>query len=245
MHSTFPGGVPIDPARSTPPEVRAARTAGGNGLMRNARLIAVLVAVGAVAACHGTRYTTVTIPPRLELGQYGRAALTTFSVENAKGSLNELATRRFAESVLRAQRDVEVLEVGTVDETLEKVGESTFGPAAAKAFGSDRDVPVVFAGHMKVSNVRPSGGLTSLAVPHLEATISVELDVALYSSRTGGTIWRAGSTASEKVGQVSMSGNLPTFSAKDPNAAYGRLVDRLIAEVSQDLYPTFERRVVR
>jgi hypothetical protein len=42
-----------------------------------------------------------------------------------------------------------------------------------------------------------------------------------------------------------MSGNLPTFEAKDPNAAYGRLVDRLIAVVTQDLYPTYERRAVQ
>jgi hypothetical protein len=213
--------------------------------MRNARWIAVVVTAVTVVACNGTKYTTVTIPPRLDLTQYQRAALTTFSVENAKGSLNELATRRFAEQVLHAQRDVEVVEAGTVDDTLEKLGEATFGPAAAKAIGSERDVPVVFAGHMKVSNVRPSGGLTALAVPHLEATIQVDLDVALYSTRSGGTLWRAGSSASEKVGQVSMSGNLPTFSAKDPNAAYGRLVDRLIASVSQDLYPTYERRAVR
>jgi hypothetical protein len=213
--------------------------------MRNTRWIALVITAVTVAACNGTKYTTVTIPPRLDLTQYERAALMTFTVENAKGSLNELATRRFAETVFHTQRDVEVLESGTVDDVLQKVGESTFGPAAAKAIGSERDVPVVFAGHMKVSNVRPSGGFTSFAVPHLEVTLAVDLDVALYSTRTGGTLWRAGSSASERVGQVSMSGNLPTFSAKDPNAAYGRLVDRLIAVVSQDLYPTFERRVVR
>jgi hypothetical protein len=205
----------------------------------------VLVAAVTVVACNGTKYTTVTVPPRLDLTQYSRAALTTFSVENAKGSLNELATRRFAETVLRTQRDVEVIEAGTVDDTLEKVGESAFGPAAAKAIGSERDVPVVFAGHMKVSNVKTSGGLTALAVPHLEATVQVDLDVALYSSRTGGTLWRSGSSASERVGQIGMSGNLPTFEAKDPNAAYGRLVDRLIAVVTQDLYPTYERRAVQ
>jgi hypothetical protein len=205
-----------------------------------------VVMAAAVAACGGgSKYVTVTVPPRLDVGQYERAALTTFTVENAKGTLNELATRRFAESVLHAQRDVEVLEIGTVNDTLQKVGEPTFGPAAAKALGSTHDVPVVFAGHMKVSNVKPSGGLTALAVPHIEATVSVELNVALYSARTGGTIWRAGAASSERVGQVSMSGNLPTFSAKDPNAAYGRLVDHLVAVVSQDLYPTYERQRVR
>ena len=213
--------------------------------MRNTRWIVVLIVAVAVTACHGSKYVTVTVPPVLELTQYERAALSTFTVENAKGSLNEVATQRFAEAVLHAQREVEVLEVGTVDETLQRVGEVKFGPAAAKAFGSERDVPVVFAGHLKVSNVRPSGGLTPVALPHVEATVQVDLDVALYSSRTGGTLWRAGSSASEKVGQISMSGNLPTFSAKDPNAAYGRLVDRLVAVVSQDLYPTYERRMVR
>jgi hypothetical protein len=214
--------------------------------MRNIRLVTVLLGMGLVAACggSGTKYTTVTIPPRLDLTQYDRAAITTFTVENAKGSLNELATRRFGETVLRTQK-VELIEAGTVDDAMQKTGETTFGPATAKAIGNERDVPAVIAGHMKVSNVRPSGGLTSFAVPHLEVTLAVDLDVALYSSRTGGTLWRASSSASERVGQVSMSGNMPTFSAKDPNAAYGRLVDRLVAVVSQDLYPTYERRVVR
>ena len=204
-------------------------------------LCAVLVA-GSVAACGGKNYVTVTVPPRLELTQYQRAALTTFTVENAKGTLHELATRRFAEAVLHAQRDVEVLEVGTVRDTLAQVGEPSFGPAAAKAYGSSHDVPVVFAGHMKVSNVRASGGLASFGVPHVEATVAVDLSVALYSTRTGGTIWRSGAAANEKVGGLAIVGGEPSFSAKDPAAAYGRIVDRLVAVVTQDLYPTYERR---
>ncbi len=205
-----------------------------------------LVAAGVVVGCGGgSRYVTVTVPPVVELGQYERVALTAFTVENAKGTLHEFATRRFAESVLHAQRDVEVLEVGSADVTLDQVGERTFGPAAAKALGTLHDVPAVFTGHMKVSNVRPSGGLTSLAIPRLEATVSVELDVALYSTRTGGTLWRAGAAASEKVGHLSIVRGEPTFSAKDPNAAYGRLVDGLVAVVSRDLHPTYERRRVQ
>ena len=205
----------------------------------------VVVAAAGVAACGGgSKYVTVTIPPHLDLAQYERTALTTFTVENAKGSLHELATHRFAESVLHAQRDVEVLEVGTVDATLQQVGERAFGPASAKAIGSASDVPVVFAGHLKVSNVKPTGGLASFAVPHVEATVSVELTVALYSTRTGGTLWRSGAAASERVAQISVSGGIPSFSAKDPNDAYGRLVGQLISSVSQDLYPTFERRRV-
>ena len=196
-----------------------------------------------LTACGGgkRRYVTVTIPPRLELSQYGRAALTTFTVENAKGSLHELATRRFAEQVLRAQ-NVEVLEIASTDQVLQQAGERVFGPAAAKTVGASHDVPVVLAGHMKVSNVKPSGGLSGFGIPHMEATVSVELSVGLYSTRTGGTLWRSGATASEKVGQLAIVRGEPSFSAKDPNAAYGRLVDRLISVVTQDLYPTYERR---
>jgi len=192
-------------------------------------------------ACAGKKYVTVTVPPRLDLTQYERTALTTFTVEKAKGSLHEFATRRFAESALHAQ-PVEILEVGEVDAVLQKVGESDFGPAAARTYADSHEVPVVFTGHLKVSNVRPSGGLASFAVPYFEATVSVELSVALYSTRTGGTLWRSGAAASEKVGQLAVVRGEPTFSAKDPAVAYGQLVDRLVATVSRDLYPTYERR---
>ena len=192
-------------------------------------VFSVVVVAGFATACGGKKYVTVTIPPRLDLTRYERAALAMFTVENAKGSLHELATRRFAEQVLAASQDVEILEIGNTEPILQQVGEPVFG--------SD-----VFAGHMKVTNAKPSGGLGSFGIPHVEATVSVELSVGLYSTRTGGTLWRSGASASEKVGQLSVSGGVPSFSAKDPNAAYGRLVDRLVAVVSQDLYPTDERR---
>ncbi len=200
--------------------------------------VAVLLA-GFLVACGGKRQT-ITIPPRLDVSQYGRAALLTFTVENAKGSLHELATRRFAEHVLQASRGVEIVEVGHADAVLQRTGERPFGPVAAKAIGDAHDVPVVFSGHVKVSNVKPSGGL--LGIPYVEANVSVDLSVGLYSARTGGTLWRSGAVSSEKVGQLSIIGGEPSFSATDPNAAYGRLVDRLVAVVSRDLYPTYERR---
>jgi hypothetical protein len=198
--------------------------------------------VTAVACGGGKKYTTVTIPPRLDLGRFQRAGLATFTVQNAKGSLHELATRRFAEQVLQAPQDVEVLELTGTDAIVRLAGEPVFGPASARAVGTSHDVPVVFAGHLTVSNVKPSGGLSGLGIPHVEATVQVELNVGLYSTQTGGTLWRAGSTASEKVGQLAIVRGEPSFSAKDPNAAYGRLVDRLVAVVSRDLYPTYERR---
>src|SRR5262245_12648821 len=212
--------------------------------MGRLKLTCALLIVAAVTACGGGhKVATVMIPPRLALIEFGNVAgLTTFAVENAKGSLHELATQRFSEKVLGASRKVEILELGNAEPILKAANERMFGPASAKVVGSTKNVPVVFAGLLKVSNVKPSGGISGFGIPHLEATVQVDLTVALYSTQSGGTVWRDSASVSEKVGQFAMSGNVPTFSAKDPNAAYGRLVDRLVSVVTRDLYPTYERR---
>jgi hypothetical protein len=58
-------------------------------------------------------------------------------------------------------------------------------------------------------------------------------------------LWRASASATEKVGQLGFSGSgEPYFSAKDPNEAYGHLINYLVASVTNDLRPTWhvERR---
>lgn len=197
-------------------------------------LIILLTATG----CASKR---ILVPARLDLEPYGRVGLVTFTVENAKGSLHDFATQRFAEEALAAQRGIEVLELGPADSLLRRVGESAFGPAAAQAVGSARGLPAVFAGHLKVSDVKPSAGVLGLRLPQVEATVSVELSVRMLSGKTGGTLWRASATASEKVAQVGLSGGVPYFSATDPEKAYGRLVNRLVAAVTRDLWPTWRK----
>ncbi|HWP38754.1 MAG TPA: hypothetical protein VNL18_14505 [Gemmatimonadales bacterium] len=196
------------------------------------------------AGC-GPKRVTVQVPPRLDLGTYGRVGLVTFTVEKAKGTLHELATERFSEEILAAQPGIEVLELGPQDSLVRRVGEAQFGPAAAQALGKARRVPAVFAGHLVVSDVKPSGGILGLRVPFVEATVSVELTVRLLSTESGGTIWRASAAASEKVGEVSLIGGEPFFSAKNPNDAYGELVNHLVVSVTQDLRPTWRRQEVR
>lgn len=204
--------------------------------IRRAWLLAALVGV---AGCASHR---VLVPPRLDLQPYGRVGLVTFTVENAKGDLHQYATERFSEEMLADQLGIEVLEVGPADSVLRRVGEVEFGPASAQALGRARDVPAVFVGHLKVSNARPSGGLAGLKVPHLEASVSVELTVRMLSTKTGGTLWRSSAAASEKVGQLALVGGEPYFSAKNPKDAYGRLVNRLVYAVTGDFRPTWVKR---
>lgn len=210
-------------------------------IARNAwRLLPLgLLLAGMSAGCASKR---VLVPPRLDLQPYGSVGLVTFTVENAKGSLHELATQRFAEEVLAGQSGIELLEVGSADSLVRRMGETQFGPASAQALGQERNVPAVFVGHLKVSNVRPSGGIAGLAVPFVQATVSVELMVRLISTKTGGTLWRSSAAASEKVGSVALIGGVPNFSAKNPNDAYGHLVNQLVWSVTYDLRPTWRKQ---
>ena len=187
---------------------------------------AVLLATLSGLACASHM---VLVPPRLNLVPYGSIGLVTFSMENAKGTLHELATRRFEEYVLAAQTGIEVREFSQAD-------------SAQALAGGDRGVPVVFFGHLKVSNVKPSGGLIGLSLPHVEATVSAELSVELRSTKTGGVLWRSGATATEKVGQLAIVGGQPEFSARDPNDAYGHLVNRLVYAVTYDVRSTWVKQ---
>src|SRR3989449_5194613 len=133
------------------------------------RLVAgVLLAALSSVSCGSPR---ILVPPRLALTPYGSVGLVTFTVEKAKGSLHEFATRRFEEYLLAAQSGIEVQDFPQAD--------------SAQALSGARGVPVVFLGHLKLSDVKPSGGLIGLTLPHVEATVTATLAVELRSTKTG------------------------------------------------------------
>jgi len=169
----------------------------------------------------------VLLPPTLDLVPHKNIGLFMFSVENAKGNLHEFATRRFEEYVLAAQSGIEMRE---------------FTHADSSALFSARDtscVPVAFFGHLKISNVKPSGHFTASLSPVMQATVTVELSVWLVNTRTGGIMWRRSSQSTEKVGGMSFIGGMPAFEAHDPNDAYGRLINQLVYNVTYDVRSTW------
>jgi hypothetical protein len=205
--------------------------------VRRSAVLLLVVTAGIACASH-----RILVPPRLDLTQYQRLGLVTFTAENAKGTLHEFATRRFEEEALGAQTGIEILELGSADSVLRQTKQTELGAAAAQALGAARGVTAVFFGHLKVSSVKPSGGFLGLAVPHLEATVSAELSVELVSTKSGGTVWRSSSAATDKVGEIALVGGEPVFSARDPNDAYGRLVNYMVAVVTRDLRATWQEQ---
>lgn len=197
--------------------------------MRVVRAICCIAAL-AIVGCGGHRPVRqrVLLPPTLNLVPYHNIGLFEFSVENAKGNLHQFATRRFEEYVLAAQSGIEMREFTSAD--------------SSRVFASPADSngsPVAFFGHLKISNVKPRGGLTSGLAPVLRASVTVELSVWLMNTRTGGVMWRRSSSSTEEIGGLSLIGGTPSFSARDPNDAYGHLINQLVYNVTYDVRSTW------
>ncbi len=199
--------------------------------------MAAVVSVLSVVGCGGTR---VQVAPRLDLVPFEQLALVTFTIENAKGSLNQVATDRFAVEMLGAQSGYELLELGEQQHLLDATGASRYGPAEARMIGEEQGVPAVFVGHMIVSNVKPSASISG--IPRVGMEVSVELTVRLLSTGSGGTVWSASSRSTAVVGEVAFDGGIPSFGARDPADAYGELVDVLVWDVTRDMRPTYRNQ---
>src|ERR1700694_1697062 len=135
--------------------------------MRALRVVFLLIVVMAIFGCsHRPPRQRVLLPPNLNLVPHHNIGLFQFSVENAKGTLHEFATRRFEEYVLAAQNGIEMRDYAQAD--------------SARVFSDAAAGPVAFFGHLKISNVKPSGGGVSLGA-HLETTGNAALSLVLLN----------------------------------------------------------------
>lgn len=200
-----------------------------------------VLALCAVLALSGCASKYAQVPPRLDLVRYGRVALVTFSADQQSGpGMNALATQRFAEALLAGQPGVELLELDRADSSLRQVPAND-APALAKALGRDKNVPAVFVGELRMSRVKPRGGVSTAGL-HMRADVSAELTVRLLSTSTGGTLWRSSSAADGTVGRLAVTRGLPAVAVRDQEAAYGELVHRLVHGVTRDLRPTWVKQ---
>jgi len=202
--------------------------------MKKRNPIYALLATASLATACGPK---VVVPPRLDLVPFNQVGLTTFTIENAKGDLNALATEYFLAEMLDAQPGISVIELGEVDPLLEEAGGKRLDRTVLNSIGAEYDVPVVFAGHMQVSDVTPHASLSGF--PSVGATVRVRLTIRMLSTESGATLWSNSAQAKEGVGELGLSGSQVIFSAQDPNEAYGHLVRYLVVEATRDLRPTY------
>ena len=204
--------------------------------MKSGKIVFTLaVAIVAAGACSSR--TRVYVPPRFDLGNFYRIGLVNFTMEDARGELNELATEYFSREIFASYSGIELLELGDMENVLAETGRERFDPRAAQALGREYEIPAVFVGQIKASPVRPRASISMN--PSVEAVISVELTVRMLSTESGATLWSNTAQASETVGGLGLSGGDITFSAEDPDEAYGDLVEYLINELTADFRPSY------
>jgi hypothetical protein len=191
-----------------------------------------------LSAC-ASKYSQV--PARLSLAPYGRIALVTFATDQQNNVMSSLATQRFAEALLANQTGFELLELGSVDSSLKALSANADGVALAQALGKEKNVPAVFVGFLKVSNVKPRGHIDASGV-NVRAGVSAELTVRLLSTSTGGTVWRSSAAANGTIGRLNISDRLPSIAVRDKEEAYGEVVGQLVTDVTRDLRPTWVKQ---
>lgn len=184
------------------------------------------LALCGVAVLTGCAAKYAQVPARVDLEPYGRVALLTFSAERADTGMIAMATQRFAEALLESQ-GIELLELGSQDSSLQSL--------------AARDVPAVFFGHLKLSDVKPNGRISTSGVD-VRGAVTAELTVRLVSTKTGGTVWRSSAAANRTLGHVALSGGRPSVGVRNREQAYGEIVGTLVASVTRDLRPTWVRQ---
>jgi hypothetical protein len=193
----------------------------------------------ALSAC-AAHYAQV--PPRLDLAPYGRVALVTFRAERNDPGLTESATQRFAEQLLAGQSGIELIEIAAADSALRGLPPDADGAALAQALGRARNVPAVFVGRLTMSEVKPRGRLSAGGGVDVQAAVNAQLTVQLVSTRTGGTMWRSSANANSSLGHVGFSRGGTAVAMRDPDEAYGEVVQSLVADVTRDLRPTWVKQ---
>jgi hypothetical protein len=193
-----------------------------------------------LAACSSPK---VLAPPRVDLDGYGTIGIVVFS-SNSTGGLNDYATRNFLQSVQAGQPGVRVLELGEESRVLSAIKHESLDFEAMRAIGKKWGVNAVFAGHLDVTDVKPSVQLrrmiTSMSV---RADVKAMLSARLVETKSGATVWTRGASAQAPVAHVSIVKRGPVvFGATDPEEAYGKLVHTLVNRVTADFWSHWQKQ---
>jgi len=196
-------------------------------------LLLTLFAVALTTGCSNTRTVRVAVPPRVDLRSYPLVGLVTFS-SNANGQLDRLSTQKFLQAITCAQPGARVVELGSEPQVLASVNGHTWDAATVRAVKQAHNVDVLVIGRLDVEQAKPNVQLSTLFKQmSVSKDVNAALSAKLIETSSGATMWTDGSQCTTNVAHASFNdrgqGN---FGASDPEAAYGRMVDGLVWNVT-------------
>lgn len=185
----------------------------------------------------------VLVPPEIDLLPYERVGLISFSIENAKGELDAMATQRFLQEITHFQRGVQIIELGPLEDVLGKINQASLDQEAVKAIGEHFGVTSFFHGKINVSDVKPQIDIAGL-IRHLRvrATFDISMTARLFSTETGATLWTDSADRRGVLAYMSMGPErIPYFDIRDQEEAYRRITEHLVYDLTRDFRPTKRR----
>lgn len=207
--------------------------------MRPLRLLSCATIAGVVLGCS----PKVKVPPLVDLKGLDTIGFIEFST-NAEGNLGPFVSQEFIHSIQSAQPGVRILELGDEVRVLNAVGFDEMGPEAVAAVGREYNVGAVFVGHLEVSKVEPKVNIsTLLSSMRVSAEVEATLRAKLLETADGATVWTQSARDKKTVANITMlPGGVADFNARDPEEAYGDLVQSLIRHATVDFRARYERR---
>jgi len=185
----------------------------------------------------------VLIPPEIDLMSQKQIGLIDFAIENAEGPLDKMATQRFLQEITRAQRGVQIIELGPRDVVLKKIGKNAIDQEAAKTIGERFGVKSFFHGDIRVSDVKPEINISALIKSlRVRASFNISITSRLISTETGATLWTDSVDRKESLAYLRYGPErIPYFNVQDQDKAYRRLVEQIIYDLTWDFRPTKQR----
>ena len=200
-------------------------------------IFAVLMIMG--IAC-GSK---VMVPPRIDLREHEVIGIINFTF-SSKGNLGDFATRKFTEAARQDQGLVRIIPLGSESEILKTIGYEQLNQAAIKAIGEDQNLKTILTGELVVSDIRPNIQITpGLGFLSISAEVDATLSVQMFETSTGASLWSSSASDTRTVGNISIFGGKNfAFDAKDPEKAYGNLINSLVTQVTRDFRVSWRRK---
>ena len=200
--------------------------------MRNAAL-AVAVAL-LFTGC-----ARVYVPPAIDLKPQETIGIIEFK-SDAKGDLGEFVTQKFIQSITEDQ-GLRIVELGDEQAALEAIGMTHLGPDAFKAIGEKYELNTVFTGTLDVTEATPSCGFGP-GYATFEAKVNARLAARLVETGTGATVWSNSARDERTVAGVEKFGHDFSFTAEDPEKAYGDMARSLCRRITHDFRHTTRQK---
>lgn len=178
----------------------------------------------------------ILIPPRVDLKPWGTLGMIRLE-SNAKGTLPEYTSQRLLRQVQEAQPGTPVIELGTMSQVLGTIGRGELDLEAVKLLGTKYGIGAVIAGKLDVQKVKPAIKIGALLQNMtVSAYVEATLLARILETKSGATVWSNSAQGRENVASVNIMKGDTWFDAKEPEKAYGSLVNHLVRVVTEDFW---------